>query len=447
MLLVLTSILAQAITTSAGAQSEARLRSDDSGNHLDFVESGTVSLGVRTPRAQWVLSYTPSATQADITAESPRYLLFHVGMVFGAFRPTRRLSLSISESAAYGEQYLRMLAANVVQPSVVAPAATAGSPEADPTATRNDNQTSGGSVPQQPRTPLPNPTNAIVPGLRVIRIGSTATTVGAAYQFDSQWQARANAGYFVSGGLDASSRVNMPGMRTGTAIASLHHVLTPRDEFSLTSTVSHTTTQVYGVAEPRLATIASSEIGWRHAFDRRTTANLTAGVSYAKTSASLLAIPALRFPDPGSSNYAQAFIPFRERSFFPMVMASVRTRQGWQRGRLDVSLSEQVAQVVDRLVGTVSPRSTTALSLNWSRYRTTLNVTGTFARTVGGDLVRGELQSAYGLGEMVTHQLSSHWRLILGASQTSAAFAQIPASTGMWVGYLGVSYDTGNLPI
>lgn len=443
MSLVLISILAQAMTASAGAQSEARLRSDDSGNHLDFVESGTLSLGLRTPRTQWVLSYTPSATQADITADTPRFLLFHMGTVFGAFQPTRRLSLSISETGTYGEQYLRMLAVNVVQPSAAA------SPTVAPPATSGSEQPTTDSVPQQTpqATPATNASSAVVPGLRVIRIGSTATNLGATYRLDSQWQTRASVGYVVSSGLDASSRVSMPGMRTGTATASLHYALSARDELSLTSTASHTSTQVYGIDTPRLAAIASSEAGWRHDFTRRTTSSLTAGVSYAATSASLQADPALRFPVPGASNYAQAFIPVRERSLFPVVSAMVRTRQGWQRGRLNATLSQQVAQVVDRLVGTVSPRSTTALTFNWQRRRTSVTITGSLARTIGGDLVRGELQSAYGLGEMVTHELSTHWRLILGASQTSATFAQIPASTGMWVGYVGVSYDTGNLPI
>lgn len=443
MSLVLIGILAQAMTASAGAQSEARLRSDDSGNHLDLVESGTLSLGLRTPRTQWMLSYTPSATQADITADSPRFLLFHMGTLFAAFQPTRRLSLSISETATYGEQYLRLLAVNAVQPSAAA------SPTVAPTATAGSDQPTTGSVPQQTpqTTPVTNANSAVVPGLQVIRIGSTAASLAATYRLDSQWQTRASVGYAISGGLDASSRVSMPGMRTSTANASLHYALSGRDEVSLTSTASHTSTQVYGIDTARLAAIASSEFGWIHDFTRRTSSSVTAGVSYAATSASLQADPSLRFPVPGSSNYVDAFIPVRERSLFPVVSAMVRTRQGWQRGRLNASLSQQVAQVVDRLVGTVSPRSTTALTVNWLRRRTSVTITGTLARTVGGDLVRGELQSAYGLSEMVTQELSTHWRLILGANQTSATFAQIPGSTGMWVGYVGVSYDTGNLPI
>lgn len=450
---VLIPVLAQALMWSAGDRLDLRLRGNRLGTSFDLVTTGQVQVRAASSRATWDMAYRPSVTVLDFSERNSTTLVQHAGNLGANLQLTPRASISFSESAAYGEQHLQLLALTAPQASDAQPngAAGAGTPTSAANETPGANEAPGANA--AGTTGAGSGVNAqstgsqVVPTSATIRYGSSNTGLRVSYRLESRWRLLARVGYSVSGGLDDASRQRLPRMITGSAGPALSYMASLRDRLSLGVDASRTTTNSPSLE--REAYVVSSGLDWDRTLSRNLTGGLSVGLSYAHVSTTPLRTTTIStLPAPSEPFYRRNDDEVRSQtqSIYPTAAADVRMTERLRPGRLSIGLLEQVSPFVDRMTGVVVPRSLTQLDVTWtkSRFSAMAGVNAIFALTES--IERNTLRRSYGLNQVLTYSLPRNWQLEAGARQLWVSFADTNDQL-TWIGYAAVAYTTGNQPL
>ena len=205
MSLLLLPILAQALTVSLGDTSEARVRSDELGQHFDLVTTGRAALNLGLKRSSWTLYYSPSISQLSVGESDSTLVLYNMGGLGATLRLSPRTTVDFVETAGYGIENLRALAVAAPQANSGATTGTTGSPNSAQPGTTGPTAGETGSNTGALGTPvLAAPENA------TIKFGSVSSGAGVTQILDRKWAARMFASYTISGGLDSYSESVIP---------------------------------------------------------------------------------------------------------------------------------------------------------------------------------------------------------------------------------------------
>ena len=433
MALVLIPILAQALFVSAGDRSEVSLRNTQDESYLDVVTQGQLGLAVLTRRSTWRLSYSPTLSQYDLGGATSSLLILHTGTFSANLRLTPRTSVFVMEEGSYGERSMRLMPLVTPQSSGYY---TAGAAADTPTGGAN---TSGGVGAQAGLGP-----QVTVPVPRTILYGSTTGTVAVTNQLNSRWQTLARLGYHVSGGLDQVSRSFMPRLETVSSGVALSHAATRRDQVVLGLDAFRSNTRAEFVE--REAAVASADITWRHQSGRTLSAELSAGVAFARVTTFARSPFRPEFPLPSVPSYDPALSNTHEADNFvvPTGSLNLSSTHRWQRGRLQLGFAQSIYPYVDRMTGLVSPRSVTQVRAAWTRRRLTVGGTGEVATSLLSEREGSALRRLYNFHQFLEYALRPHWTFQTGLRETLFDFANVD-TTVVWIAYAAASYTTGDV--
>jgi hypothetical protein len=417
MSLLLLPILAQALTLSAGDTSEARIRSDDTGQHVDLVTTGNLALSLGLKRTTWTLSYSPSVTQLGLGESSSLLVLFNAGNLNINLRLSSRTTLNFSESASYGLQNLRALAVSAPQTNF---GNTTGSPaDTNPPQPGSTGPASGGSSSSTGTAGTPV---LAAPEYATIKYGSFSSTIGLAHILDHNWMTGAIASYSDSGGLDAHSETIIPRAHTYSGRATLSRVLGPRDQATTLALANYTLTEP--TAE---AFFTSLSISWAHRINNLTSSSLSIGEAYSNSTALNGAHSAAVLPIAGAT----------------LLLNKVGSLAG---GRLSATAETSVAPMVDRLTGSAIQMLNSTVGVIWNKRRFTLQ-SGVFGATVIGNQSQAAVVSTYGAVESASYQLDRrHWTVTAGSRQALQRFANSQQTLTLWSAFASITYRTSTGP-
>lgn len=431
MSLALISILAQALTASAGGGGEVRLRGDGTATRVDTSATAQVALGVTKQRASWRLVYAPLITTLDLGGRAQQSFVLHSGTLTASFTLSPRTRFTFSESATYGQRNLQVL-------SLTALDATAGTTGSGTAATSGTASSSSSPTPTGTAGP-------VLPQARTIRYGSTLTGVSVSYLLDTRWQTLARVGYGVSGGLEAASRTFVPEVTNASVGGTLSYQVAARDSLVFGIEGSETLTQT--TQQERRALLVLSTAGWNHAFSRKWSGGVSAGVSYARIDTPMAPVSvAVRFPWERDVAYPVTRSSDANQSIYPVVGADVRRADRWLGGNLALTGSGQISPFVDRMTGTVVPRATSSVGASWIRQRMSIVLGGYFLHSLNDSSQANVLQRSLGLTQSVGYRARRHWLFEVGARQLWTVFTNVDAQF-TWMGYISASYTTGSLPL
>jgi hypothetical protein len=276
-----------------GDRTEARFTGTTSPTTYSAEVMTNPSALLRLDMRRWEISarYAPSLTLRGLGIE-PALDILHQGRLEASIEASRRLTLSISGEGSYGT--VRFLSPTLSE---------AGFASAQPVDT--------------------------LPGLDTITFASLNTSIGAAFAATRRLKLEANAGYYLSGGVDEASQDAYPQIAGPRAHLGAEYSLTRRD--SARSTADATWVSFSTGEEAFIGQLTEA---WVHRFTRRTTSTLGLGVALDSTR-----------PADGAD---------RQTVLYPVAEADLNHRVPARRLELGIGL--RVAPVIDRLRGEVDPR-------------------------------------------------------------------------------------------
>ena len=409
MLTLLLPILAHALTVTVGDTSEARVRSDDTGAHVDLVTTGRLALSLGLTRANWTLFYSPSITQLGLGSSDSTLILYNAGGLNLNLRLSSRTTVDVSESVGYGTQNLRALAVAAAQPN----AATATGQTGTTGPAAGQDSSNGGAAGSTVLAARDNAT---------IGFGTLSSTIGVTRVLDQKWATRWSAGYAISGGVDSQSEAVIPRARTYTSSLTLSRLMSQRDQALSLASVNYTLTEPS--AEAFVATLS---VGWTHRFTPRTNVTVTGGEAYTASTAI------------DGTHYA-GFLPVAG-----VVFTTTKARP-FAGGRLTAMGATNVSPFVDRVTGSAVPMLTTTIGATWNRRRLTLQIAGQGATAIGHQS-QSVVTSNYGLSESATYKLDrQHWTVTAGSRQALQRFADSQRLPIFWTTFISLTYTTSTGP-
>ena len=303
---------------------------------FDLVDTGTVRAHLFDRRWDFTLAYLPTLTLPDLELGWTPQIL-QSGELSAAWH-TRRLRLSLTETATYGFENTAYLPA--VQGAV------GGAPAAFPTLTA--------------------PTN--------IEFGASRTFLAVDVALTRTVQLRLDGGYLLQGGLDAASQQTMPLLGGPRADARLS-VLASRLDTFITDVLAQRSEDGTGPCPALIATanptetchveteLAQASESWRHQIARHDWVSLGAGVALAGTR--------IHETDPLPTYvYPVALASYEHATRIVSDALNLAPELGSARAVLRIDA--QVAPYVDLLAGTADYRAQGTVSLAVPVSRTTV---------------------------------------------------------------------------
>ena len=414
---LLLPILAQALSLNLGDATEVRLRSDQTGQHIDFATTGRVELDLKLRRTTWMLYYSPVLTELGVGSSTPTQYLMHTGGLTARLRLTPRTALIASENGAYGQQNFHTLAVSAQQPAagnqMGNPAAGGAQPNAGGAGTAQP-----GGAPGQAASPA-----LAVAGDRTIRFGSLTTTVGLEHALGHTWIIGGLAGYTVFGELDSYVPVTIPRSRTILGNVWISHAFSPRDQWVLTNTGKQIAT------EPSAeALVITTNIAWNHRLSLRSSTSVFVNESYIDST-------------DVTGRHANGVVPGAGASL--MWTEAIRP----PGTRLATTITAMVAPLIDYQTGGVNNMASGLVATRWMRKRLAFEVLGNASYSLS-NYGPVNLLSIYGLSEAVIYQLDRrHFTVSAGSRQALQRFANGQQVPMFWVAFIGLTYTTGALPL
>ena len=376
MLPLLAPIIAQLVTLSLGDHTEARYVATKP-SHAEGDTRPSAALGMAFRRGSLVLSYGPSFLYQPKIGDRPSSLTINHGASLGGSYVWRHTTLSLTESVSYGQHNpaAELLAGNRALTPTVAPYPPTTPPDVTPA------PAPGGSLPDNGAMGTTGTGNAALARAlpRVVRLVSFSTGVSVSHRPSAATSVAFNAGYSVSGGLDADSRKYYPTTRGPVFSGSVSRRL------DLFDTVSTTGSAQYSIGYQSTRTwIFSASERFEHLFDRQTTGRVGAGVSTTRTSRT-----------DGLIGYG----------IYPTFDAGIAHTVLLHAGNLGLSTGASSGPVLDPVKGQVDPRVSANASVGWSYRRLSLSTSAsTTLSLVGGNgsgafnNVSGATTTAYLIG-------------------------------------------------
>ncbi len=413
MSLLFLPILAQALSVSLGDTSEARVRSDEIGQHFDLVTTGRVALNLGLKRSRWTLYYSPSISQLNAGESDSALILYNMGGLGATLRLSPRTTVDFVETAGYGTENLRALAVAAPQANSGATTGTPGSANSAQPGTTGPTAGETGSNTGALGTPV-----LAAPAYATIKFGSVSSGAGVTQILDRKWAARMFASYTVVGGLDSYSESIIPRQSTYLGNTALSRLLGPRDQVVGTVLANYTLTEPTAVAFLSTITIA-----WNHRIDEWSTMSLLAGDAYTDSTGL-------------DGTHYSGFLPV---AGVTLTLTKARPLAG---GRLSATFASKVAPMIDRLSGSVVQVLTTSAGASWTRRRLTLQMMGIGATAIGNQS-QAVVTSNYGVTESATYRLDRrHWTVMAGSRQAYQRFSNATEPPLLWGAFISISYMT-----
>ena len=312
--LVVAPLLGAPVYSAAlGARAELRLRSPGdvavdgrtSDRSFDTDLSATARMLARFRRTEFAIGYLPRLTFRDFTGLQTTDVL-HGAEASASWRASRRVRLSLRESASYGDRYFSPLA---------------------------------GTGADTGRPISPSAQAALEGSVSYV---STDTVLSSGLTLSRRSNLELATSYFVNGGADRASREVLPLISGARAGGVWSYALRRIDTLSTDVETSYQRTRATSqLASIRTFTLVATE-GWTRRWSRRTRSNLAAGVGVARSS------------------------PTEEGWFvFPSGAASLNHRivTDSEHGTLELIGTAEVEGTVDQLTGQADPRFRAAARL------------------------------------------------------------------------------------
>jgi hypothetical protein len=176
----------------------------------------------------------------------------------------------------------------------------------------------------------------------------------------------------------------------------------------------------YSTSLPMTANIDTLEAGWLRKLSPAANASLSVGSAY------------------WSSSLANSD---ERKGILPVASASFEYRGYFRRIRLQLGASEQLAPMVDRILGTVNQRSTTNLSLEIAHGKLTV-LASAFASITDSSMPTTS-RYIYGSAQSVAYRLSKHVAAEAGTRQSLLGIGDAGSSTILWASYVAIAYTSG----
>ncbi len=271
-------ILAQSLSIAVGDRTEVRqvFSDEERWQDLESVPSATVGLGFE--RTSLELTYAPNLLYARYNRPERELLVFHNANLVGTWRATRRLTLTLTQSAGYGERnfLLSTLGPRVdrsarartdsTPPPDPGPAPPGGTPPGGGTAPPGGGSTPGGTVSPETRFAALDETFDFM----ILRTGAAMT-----YALSRASSLGASAGYNVSGGV-GDARDVYPRFQGPDASVSYTWRPTPLDQLVTSSRTEYSWSGDDSFFSARL------EQGYTHQFGRYVSLGGSVGLIYTR---------------------------------------------------------------------------------------------------------------------------------------------------------------------
>lgn len=395
-------LIAAAYSVTFGARTELRLRAPgDAGaggelveQSLDSDNSADARLTATFKTFELGLAYLPRLTFRNL-AEQPERDLLNGAELTATWR-WPRLTLSLRESASYGQRGFSPFAVSA------------------PTAPEAAGETSAAA-------PSQTALNGSVPFV------SSDTTLAVAAVLTRRSTLSLSSSYFVSGGVDDEARMLFPFSTGVRGSVGFERRATRADTLSTSVDASAQRAEGQG-ATIRTRTITASEV-WRHSWSQSTDSSVRAGTGLTSSS------DAVKNP-----------------SFFPSASASLTHRivTGPRHGRLELTLSANVDNVVDQLSGRADTRAQVAAHASWALEPLSIYADGSRSESLGNSHNQLTLTSgAAGLRAQLAHELATD----IGVSLVDQKLGDQPAEQQLaisgfaWAIFAAVEYRADPIPL
>jgi hypothetical protein len=319
---------------------------------LETVPSAT--LGLATRRSHLTLGYAPRLGFADMQLGVNPYAL-HVGMA-GVGWHDRRLTLSLDENASYG--FLNFS-------SLQLPAAATG----------------GATVRVDPQL------------RRRIFYEASTTTFTAIYAFRHTWALRFLASYALSGGADQEARNVLPFQSGPRAELAFDYGLARTQRLITSVSIEQTSIEPSSFSAGFDYLFLQASQGYKHAFSRRTNAEISAGAAEVRTTR----------PIPESRSHFETY----------PVGLFVFVHEAPFRDKLDFRFAGQLGPIVNRITGRLAQQGQGLLKATWRRRKWTTVFDAGYAFPLAGDaasgfsLVSGQLALGYAFTKHVLFEVGA----------------------------------------
>lgn len=421
----LVAILAQAVTFGVGDRTEVRTRIADRADY-DAENRLIVLMTMRTPRAAYSLTYSPTVTVMSIGRPEQDVTVFHTASARAGYG-FRHAFVGVSETLGYGSRNTQILPLAGTGPEAAplpaqAPPDTGQQPPADGGA-----PTAGTGAPTPAPSAAPTPAAAPPEALRarnqVLVFGSSTTALDVTHVLSSRTTFAESVGYTVTGGLDASSKEVFPIQKGPFGRLAFGYQSSRRDRWSTigdgllvdSSPNGALAAAALNGATKTTTVIVGAEERWGHRWSKVMLTELGGGAAYSDFDTNRT--PPMRVVYPvADATLTQAYL-------------SGGTQ--WA-----ASYSLRLAPFIDRTTGAVDQRVQAAASFSWSRNFWSLVATVWGLRSVDGNSqssissAGGGLTAARALGPAFRFELGvrSAWQTYQGAETlplTWSAFAAL----------------------
>lgn len=321
---------AYAGTANVSNRVEVRGRETNGVAGVDFVDVPSAHIDVTNRRWEYLLDYAANAMLPDLElGVSPQLLqLADVGVAWRS----RRVRISFTEYASYGEQNSAYL--------------LGGGPTA--------------AVPTPTVTPVGGGTQLLAQPVTLL-YGSSRTVLASQFGLSRRWSGTASIEYDIAGGLDASSRAYLALVKGPRADATATYSLTEIDKLETRASALASTATSAPCSPAALDVPAgsncdpSAEEGlltetWGHRLSRAWTSALGAGASYVR----------VRLTD------VQPY----EQSVYPVGSASIERATGPVESRNVIRLEALLNPVLDVRTGLLDERGQASFYVS-QRFRKT----------------------------------------------------------------------------
>jgi hypothetical protein len=428
---LLAPIFAQTITLGVTDRTEGLYLIQQQDKRWEGATSPSAALSFAWRRSSLGLSYGPSFRISPLDRAPRELTVFHLAGVQTGYR-FRQTSLTLTSTLGFGELNLRMAALQAPDsvPSTQPNGAGNAGQQGQPAPAGAAGQPSPGAQGGAPGTPT-NPAlqqQYIVD--RVLRVAAWTTTAGVTHNLARTITLGATMGYADTGGWGTAAQLSYPRSHAWVigASGSYRYLASRADSFATLLTTQHTwaSTRTYtrqpdqtslANVQRNTVTVAAVNESWLHAYNKRTSSDLGAGLSVSRLAQfdGLVAI-----------------------SIFPTFSAGLNHTADLARGGFTVSVRAFSAPVVDTRLATLDPRVGASTALSWTRDRFATNLTGAAAFSLADSENRSRVDSASG-GLSMSYRAHDFVSIDTGVRANVQKFNDLTAIPPSYAAFVGVT--------
>ncbi len=398
MLSALAPLFAQAMTVSVADTTDFRARFFEDTVHYDTSTRPSLTLGARTHRTGYTLTWEPMVTALNIG--EPEFDLMVLNTLRAiATTSSRRNTLSLGQEFSYGQRNFRLELA----PQLPRAGDTPEEPQPGP----------------QPETPAQSVAGQERAQNQIVDFGSSATSLALGHALTRSVQLFEYGIYTVSGGFGTPSRELYPLQRDLETAVGLRYAATHRDAFTTLAQGRFVHTAETTAAPATNTTALTLLQGWSRTFKKDLELRLDAGVAY------------YRVETPTEQEEDIGFEPATSLAFAYDWMSS-GARYTW-------TVSAGVTPATDRFTGLVDSRAFWQVELRRVKGRLTLYAASTGAYSLDQDSTSALSSITGTLGS--SYQVTKEFLLEGGVSGSTQSLIDSQTNTALWEAFMGFTYQ------